>query len=251
MSRPVTRADAERQYRELRRLPLADAQARLVECGVTAELRAIDAGALQGFGSWTGRRVAWPWPPMVAEWRQDHPNRFELAIWKDGVLCGLALGRPSAGPSHLSLYYMEGNPDPGHPLRDRVTAVTLAALSAYCVVLGKRELRLVESLPELVSFYCSPPFSFELVTPKREAPYCRMETMNMPKAASLDVRPKGLATTKVSRPRSGTDTVPSPEQAAERLQRASSRPQPWLEPAGLEAAKEKAELVGPSVYRKR
>src|ERR1700726_540765 len=38
----------------------------------------------------------------------------------------------------------------------KVAATVITALRAYAIVLGKQELRLVEPLPQLVAFYCSP-----------------------------------------------------------------------------------------------
>jgi len=74
----------------------------------------------------------------------------------------------------------------------------------------------------------------------------------MPKAAVVETGPKDLATTKLRRPRSkALDCTPSLQEAEKRLRVASTRSQPWLDPAGLEAAKGKAELVGPATYRKR
>jgi hypothetical protein len=54
-----------------------------------------------------------------------------------------------------------------------VAEVVITALQAYAIALGKTELRLVEPLPEAIRFYCSRFVGFELVTPRREAPYCR------------------------------------------------------------------------------
>jgi len=173
----VSRAAAERRYRELRALAYRDAEEALAGAGIAAELRAVDAAALDAFAAgWTGhptRRMAWPWPAMAEHWRRSFPERFELAVWWGGTLCALALGKPSAGTSHLGAHFMEGSPDPAHPLKGRVIAVTLAALDSYAVLLGKAELRLVEPLPALVPLYCGPLLGFELVRPRGQAPYCR------------------------------------------------------------------------------
>jgi len=87
-------------------------------------------------------------------------------------MCGLALGRPAPAAPHLSLYYLEANPDPANPLRGRITRITLATLIRYADLLGKTELRLIDPLPPLVPFYCSTDFGFRLVTPAKGAPYC-------------------------------------------------------------------------------
>jgi hypothetical protein len=73
----------------------------------------------------------------------------------------------------MALHYMEGNPDPGNPLRRRVATAVLTALEAYATVLGKTEIHLVDPLPEVIPFYCSPNMGFDLVSQRGEAPYCR------------------------------------------------------------------------------
>jgi hypothetical protein len=167
------RSAAENRYRALRRLAFQEAEATLGSAGIKADLRTIDATALEAFAEWRNRLVGWPWADMVPDWRRGYPDRFDLAVWSDDTLCGLALGRPSPGPSHLALYYMEGAPPRHHPLKGRVMTVVLTALRAYAIVLSKKELRLVEPFPELIPTYCSPDVGFQLVTPRREAPYCR------------------------------------------------------------------------------
>jgi hypothetical protein len=72
----------------------------------------------------------------------------------------------------LGLHYIERNPDPKSPLRGKVMRTVIDAPGAYGVVLGKSETRLIDPLPALIPFYCSPAFGFRLVTPAREAPYC-------------------------------------------------------------------------------
>ncbi len=167
-----SRSSAEAKYRELRRLAFQAAGEDLVAAGASAELRAIDAAALVAAGQWTGRRVAWPWHVLAADWRRNHPPRFEVAVWRDAVLCGLALGRPASAAAHLSVYFLEANPDHANPLRRNVARVALGAARRYALVLGKTELRLIDPLPVLVPFYCSPALGFELVAPGTEAQYC-------------------------------------------------------------------------------
>jgi len=170
---PASRSSAEFRYHALRHLACQAAGADLAVAGLAVDLRPIDAAALDAFRTWSPRRVAWPWPEMIADWRRGHPARFEVAVWRDGILCALALGRPSPKATHMSLHYLEANPDPGHPLRRKVAAVAITALDAYATVLGKHELRLVDPLPALIPFYCSPGMGFELARPHGETPYRR------------------------------------------------------------------------------
>jgi hypothetical protein len=177
LSRPprpsASRSSAEARYRETRRLAFQQAQEELADAGIGVDLRSIDAAAMEAFSAWPPRRVAWPWPDLAADWRKGHPDRFDLAVWSDGALCALAMGRPAPKAPHMSLHYMEANPDPVNPLRRRVAAVVVTSLQAYAMVLGKRELRLIDPLPAVVPFYCSTRMGFTLVTPRGEAPYCR------------------------------------------------------------------------------
>jgi hypothetical protein len=171
--RPPNRSAVESRYRDLRHLAFREATANLAAVGIRAELRALDASALDAFTFWQGRRVFWPWPEMAADWRRGYPERFELAVWSGSTLCALALGRPSSSPSHLSLYYLEANPDRSHALAGQVATIVFTAMEEYATILNKGELRLVDPLPEVIRFYCSPAHGFELVSPHREAPYCR------------------------------------------------------------------------------
>jgi hypothetical protein len=51
---------------------------------------------------------------MVADARRDDPSRFEVAVWSDQTLCGLALGRTR--PAYCGIEYLEGSPDARHRL---------------------------------------------------------------------------------------------------------------------------------------
>jgi hypothetical protein len=112
-----TRSAAEARYRALRDAAFRAAGADLAVAGMPAELRAIDRSALVAAGEWSDRRVVWPWDVMAAHWRRNHPDRFELAVWRDSVLCGLALGHPAPAAAHVSLRYIERNPSSANPLR--------------------------------------------------------------------------------------------------------------------------------------
>jgi hypothetical protein len=70
-------------------------------------------------------------------------------------------------------YYLEANPDRSHALAGQVATIVFTAMEEYATILNKGELRLVDPLPEVIRFYCSPAHGFELVSPHREAPYCR------------------------------------------------------------------------------
>jgi hypothetical protein len=166
------RSAAEARYRLLRDTAFRAAEADLAAAGRPVELRSIDAAALAAVAQWTGRRVAWPWHMLAADWRRNHTNRFDVAVWRGGELCGLGLGRPAPAAAHISLHYIERDPDPTNALRSKFAGVVVTALASYGVVLGKTEMRLVNPLPALVPYYCSAAIGFALVTPAQEGAYC-------------------------------------------------------------------------------
>jgi len=169
---PSGRPAAEARYRALNDIGFRATETNLAAAGIAVEFRRIDPAALVAAEQWTGRRMLWPWRVLASDWRRNHPSRFEVAVWRDRRLCGLALGRPAPSATHVSLYYIERDPDPANPLRGDFAAVVVAALASYGIVLGKTEMRLVNPLPALVPYYCSAAMGFTLLTPAHGEPYC-------------------------------------------------------------------------------
>jgi len=173
-----TRQQAEARYREIRTLALADAELSL--SGVLpapVSIRTIDQSALEAFvRSWSqspDRRVAWPWPIMVSDYRRDATNRFEAAVWSDVILCGLAIGKPSKSGAILTVHFIEGNPELNHPLKGFAHLVALEAAHAYATALKANVLRLREPIPEMIGRYQK--LGFRLAKTKVEGSYCERE----------------------------------------------------------------------------
>ncbi len=176
------RGSAEVRYRERRALAYATAEA-LVRTDLPAacELRPIEPSALHAFAEcWDGlpaRRYAWPWGDIAAEFRRNHPDRFEVAVWSGGALCGLAIGRVSAGPLYCGVNFLEGCPGQ-HPLRGFIVGIVIATAEAYAVAIGKGAVRLIDPLPDLVPLYAK--YGYSLASPRRESPYCWKMAENGP-----------------------------------------------------------------------
>ena len=173
----MSQRDAEERYRRLRRLAFDDAERLLRDspgfAGISGALRewdvlSVHAAFLSDWKDHPRRRVNWPWDRFVLEARDD-PSRFELAVWSGRSLCGLAWGRTARSRSHCALHFLEGAPDPRHPMKGQVLAVALTALNRYCRAIGAQEARLVEPFAAVIPRYAE--FGFTLVKPAGQSPY--------------------------------------------------------------------------------
>lgn len=155
-----------RQYYALVRklsFEVAEQQAR-AHSGITVPFRfsEIDAAARNVWRSaWTRPQPlgygGWEWPRIAGPILR-RPTGFTLAIWSGGWLCGLCAGRTSkrrpSGVRHtLSLSFLEGNPDPDHPLRGYVAPLAISTAEAYARALGISRVRLIEPLPGVFRIY--------------------------------------------------------------------------------------------------
>lgn len=101
---------------------------------------------------------------------QSDPKHFEAALWHGDVMCGLAVGKASSGRAALNIRLLEGNPAPAHPLRGLVAPFLLIAADRHARALGRRQLRLVEPLPEALPIYRR--LGFQLAPEGTKPTYC-------------------------------------------------------------------------------
>lgn len=169
-----SRDATEARYRQIRLAALRRAQEIAAEKHASAQLRLdlINASALRTFQDrWEPsqlRRYAWPWPKMVQDASRNEPDRFEAAVWSGDTLCGLAIGWTRQAFCRVD--YLEGSPDPAHPLKGSVAVIVFGAAVAFAIALGRREIRLVNPLPAVVPHYEA--MGFTLASPKGGTPYC-------------------------------------------------------------------------------
>ncbi len=137
-------------WEEVRRLARDAVQANRRTMLPKLSLRGIDAAALTAARAWLGpKRVAdWDWQDAT---KRPKPNRYELALWHEDWLCGLAYG--PATSRMVAIEYFEGDPDPTHPLKRRVTDLAIATLETQMFIAQAVEARLLGPRPALVSFY--------------------------------------------------------------------------------------------------
>ena len=111
----------------------------------------------------------WDWP-QLAQSCVAKPEAFHLAIWSQTILCGLAVGRPSRAKSSLTVEFIEGSPEPSHPLKGSILALTIVAADAYARAIGCLMLRISEPAPGLLPIYAE--FGFRLVKAGPTVRYC-------------------------------------------------------------------------------
>ena len=108
-------------------------------------LTPIDLAALNAAKPWrAAQAVGWEWPAVI---KRRRANRFDLAIWHGEILCGLA------DAAWIAIGFLQGTPDPAHPLRGRVIPIALAVLEAQVLAADAAEARLLSPFPELVPLY--------------------------------------------------------------------------------------------------
>jgi hypothetical protein len=155
----LSRRAAEDRYRDSRlpALQRAEEIASAALAPVPVGLNLINLTALQAFqDQWEAnpsRRYPWPWPQpqMVADAKKNEPDQFEVSVWSGDTLCGLAFG--CTRQAFCRVDYLEGSPDPAHPLKGSVTVIVAGAATAYATALGKDEIRLMNPLPAVVPHY--------------------------------------------------------------------------------------------------
>lgn len=118
----------------------------------------------------------WPvrhfdWPGIVADFR-PFLNRFEVAIWKDGALLALAIGRPSDGPDNVTMHFLERRWG-DNPIKGWVAEIATDAADNYARVLDKQWLKLKNPVREAISKYES--IGFELAPAIKGNTYYRRQ----------------------------------------------------------------------------
>jgi hypothetical protein len=165
----------------MRMAALIDAQERLVarifgSRGIPVRLSLIDDAALLAWREqWTPRPDqpgGWNWPEQTRRLRSTL-GRFEIALWSGPILCGLAIGKPSKGPSHLAVQLIEGNPAPTHPLKGFVAECVTEAAFSDGRLLNKSQPRLLRPLPGALEKYRAIGFGIEPDSP--DPSYCFLE----------------------------------------------------------------------------
>lgn len=170
-------SNAWHRYRAIRDLAYETAESTLAEVyGLPVRLTQINEDALEAFEEhWLyhpHRRVEWDWREQVESW-ENRPSHFEVAIWCNSYLSGLAIGKVSDGKLVLSIYLLEGSPVNTHPLKGLVRFCVVEAAEAYGTILGCDELHLRQPVDGALPLYFD--MGFSLATNQANIVVCAKE----------------------------------------------------------------------------
>jgi hypothetical protein len=178
---------AKLRYARMRRAAYALAREDAIQRCITARpfrLSDIDHATLSAWRrTWAEPHPSgeggWDWAVLTEPAHVD-PAALSVALWSGGTLCGLALARASHRRSSghrgaIKIYYLEGNPDPLHPLKGVVAALLVNAAEAYGRSLGASKVRLVDPLPGALRLYSD--LGFTVVRTHSGALYCEKEIL--------------------------------------------------------------------------
>jgi hypothetical protein len=138
----------------------------------------VDHISARALGAWRDEWVRrhkgnpwdWDWEERRREFR-NVPSRLEIALWSGDVLCGLAIGRPSAKKTCLEMRFMARRWGDDNPLQGNVMPLIADVSIEYAYLLGSATVRIWRPYPEMVPHYVA--FGFHCrddVGP----PYCEL-----------------------------------------------------------------------------
>lgn len=139
---------------ELRNI-LGDQEACRIELTeITQEALSAELGWSPDFDLAKGRRIGWDWDEAVQHYRYTYSARLELAVWFDGLLCGLMLGKPSVGKLVVKLNYIQSAPF-DHALKGRIVPIAMLYAEAYAAALDAQWIGIQDPLDEesLLDYY--------------------------------------------------------------------------------------------------
>lgn len=157
----------ELNYQTLLAKSLAAAQQSLsVQQQDDVRLRKIDDVSLAVARTWEmnpGRSAdaTWSWADGFRRYAYRHPKRFELAIWyRNAMLCGLSVGKPTYTGGALRLDVIEGSPE-RHPLKGEIVGLSVVAARNYALLIGASQVRIMRPVnAAVVRHYQSHGFVF-------------------------------------------------------------------------------------------
>jgi hypothetical protein len=115
------------------------------------ELGPIDGDALAAYEA-TAASWEFDWIEWHVHFFRNDPDRFDVAIWQGGELCGLAVGRPSTGNDNVTIHVLERRRDCLR-LKGWIAQIATDVAEAYAKILGKQWVKLKDPVREVIPTY--------------------------------------------------------------------------------------------------
>lgn len=96
----------------------------------------------------------YPWDELKCQFR-PYIKRFELAIWGNGRVCGMAFGRPSREHTNLTIHFAERWMSDSNPLKGFIAPIIADVANAYAVLLDATFLRIKDPVEGAIPAYLS------------------------------------------------------------------------------------------------
>lgn len=97
-------------------------------------------------------RAAWEWAKEYPCY-MNKPKRFEITLWRAGILGAICLGQLSSQGTKLRMNLIESTPVRPTPLGRRALPVLSFAAAAFADIVGANEVWVLDPLPNLESVY--------------------------------------------------------------------------------------------------
>ncbi|WKT61285.1 hypothetical protein Q2E61_03595 [Microbulbifer thermotolerans] len=103
-------------------------------------------------------RGSWEWVKEYPYY-QKRPNRFEISLWRGGVLGALCYGQTSKHGTRVRMNLIESTPQRPTPLGMRALPVLSYAAAVFADIIGANELWVLDPDPALEDLYMQEGFS--------------------------------------------------------------------------------------------
>ncbi|MFV0574027.1 MAG: hypothetical protein ACK5NC_01175 [Vibrio sp.] len=121
------------------------------------DLTEINEDALRFQEQWEiplNRQIGWNWRQVRNQYRRNHMTRIELAIWHDGELCGLMIGKASYGRLIVKINYIQGGQFE-NPLKGFVVPIASHYAELFAVAIEANWIGIQDPIDEkeLLNYY--------------------------------------------------------------------------------------------------
>lgn len=140
-----------RAYWDMQKAALLSAKQLLPDELQSIELRPIGKEELIAHLEWVSSPHTFDWA-LIATYKFRKHHSFDFAIWHNDVLCGLCCAS-SEYADDVDIEYLQGNSDPGHPLKGEIIPTAVTVLRAYAAVLDANNIVVQNALEGAVQAY--------------------------------------------------------------------------------------------------